>query len=137
MSYDQPNRMIYMFRNDWGGSDETYSIQGPKGKKGRLWDYGVQGVTEVFNGGTVTPKIAIGDTSDADEFGEEMVLHGLADNSGQTVRSLYGTGEQATIDTLIVDASIPADTEVVVTCTAATGSPTGQGDAIVVIDWDH
>lgn len=137
MPYENPNRQVYQFDFDWGGAaNETFSIQGPKGAAGILWDYGVQGVTEVFNGGTVTPKIAVGSTTDADAFAEEMDLQGLADNSGQTARSLYGDDVAVLYSsTAIVDKQIPADTEVVVTCTAATGSPTGIGTAYVVIDW--
>lgn len=136
MSYDDSPIMNYSFGNfDFGAAaDETFSIFGPKGKAGRLWDYGVQGSIEVFNGNTVTPKIAIGTTADPDAFGDELDLNALADNHAKTVRTTYRE-EEAGFTTLMVDREIPADTEVVVTCTGATGSPTGQAVPCVWIQW--
>ena len=136
MSYDRPNRIPYYFAHDFGDADQTYSIIGPKGKKGRLWDYGVHGVTEVFNGSSVTPKISIGSTSDADAYGDEIDLNALADNHSTSARSLYKE-EAAGFAALMIERNIAADAEVVVHIVAATGSPTGQGIAFAIIDWDH
>lgn len=135
MAYDdKPTRYTHFY--DWGSAvDETISIKGPKGKAGFLWDYGVYGVIEVFNGGTVTPKIAIGTTSDADAYGEEFDLDGVADNDGKSVRQTYRPDE-STWDSYMVDRTIPADTEIYMTFTGATGSPTGQGTGFVDIIWD-
>lgn len=139
MSYDNPNRITYMFGTfDFGaGADEVFAIKGPKGKKGRLWDYGVQGTTEIFNGSSTTPKIAIGNASDPDAYGEELDLDGLAADSAKTVRSLYREGLDTGFDTQMVGRDLPADTTIFVTCTGAAGSPTGQGVPTVVIDWDN
>lgn len=138
MSYDRPNRMMYSFGNfDFGGAgNETFSIQGPKGKKGRLYDYGVYGVIEAFAGDT-TPMMSVGTPSDADAYGEEFDFGALADNSGKSVRSTYDeSADKTEFDAVMVDRNIPADQEIVVTCVAATGTPTGQGVPFVVIDWD-
>lgn len=137
MSYDRPNRIKYSRFFDFGGSGgiTEYSIKGPKGKAGRLYDYGVEMTEEVFNGGTITPKIAVGTTSDPDAYGDELDLNGLALKDAKSVRILYREDE-AGFDTYMVDPTIPADTEVYMTLTEATGSPTGQGTAFVIIDWD-
>lgn len=136
MSYDRPNRQQYSFGVfDFGGAaDETFSIKGPKGKKGRLYDYGVYGCIEVMNGGTITPKISVGTTSDPDAYGDELVLHGLADNDATSIRMLYSE-QDAGFSTAMVNRNIPADTELYVTCIVATGSPTGQAVPFVIIDW--
>lgn len=136
MSYDNPNRTTYWLGGsvDFGGSDEQYVIKGPKGKAGKLVDYGVQGATEVFNGSTVTPKMAVGTASDPDAYGEEFDLDDVALNSGKSVLSENDT--QAGIDAVIVNQNIAADTLVYVTVTAATGSPTGIASMFVTIDWE-
>jgi hypothetical protein len=136
MSYDKPNRIKYSFGNfDFGGAaDETFSIKGPKGKAGRLWDYGVEGTIEVFNGGTITPKISVGTTSDPDAYGDELVLHALADNDATSIRTLYHEQDSG-FATYMLNRELPADTEIYCTCIVATGSPTGQGTPFVIIDW--
>lgn len=142
MAYDNPDRRTYTFGNfDFGAAaNETFSIQGPKGKAGRLIDYGVQGVIEVFAGGTSTPIVAVGTPSDADAYGDEFDLGALADNSGKSVRTTYPTAYPTgtTITTYILNqGKIPADQEVVLTCTGATGAGiTGQAVPFVTIDWD-
>jgi len=138
MSYDNPNRMKYSFGLfDWGAAaNEVFSIKGPKGKAGRLYDYGVDATTEIFAGSTVTPKIAVGTTSNPDAYGEELDLDALAADDATGVRILYDEIADATnFNALMVDRDIPADTEVYCTCTGATGSPTGIGVPYVVIDW--
>ncbi len=136
MSYDRPNRMKYSFGTfDFGGAaDEVFVIKGPKGKEGRLYDYGVEATTEIFNGGTITPKIAIGTSSDPDAYGDELVLHALAVDTATGIRILY-TEQDAGFATYMLARDLPKDTAVYVTCTVATGSPTGMGVPYVIIDW--
>lgn len=136
MSYDNRSPTRYAFGvHDFGGSaDETFSVKGPKGKAGRLHDYGVFGCIEVMNGGTITPKIAVGTTSDPDAYGDELVLHGLADNDATSIRMLYQEHD-AGFATYMLNRELPADTEIYVTCTVATGSPTGQAVPFVDIVW--
>ncbi len=138
MAYDNVAPSMYSFGNfDFGaGSDETFVVQGPKGKAGRLWDYGVQGCIEVMNGSSTTPKIAIGTSSDPDAYGDELDLNALADNSGKSVRSTYRE-ESSGFTTQMVDREIPADTAIYVTCTGAAGSPTGQAVPFVQIQWQR
>lgn len=135
MSYDNPNRVRYERFFDFGaGTDETISITGPRGKAGTLINYGVYGVTEVFAGTTITPKIAVGTTSDPDAYGDELDLNGLADNSSTSILELYHPTE-AGYSIYMLNRNLPADTELYMTLTAATGSPTGQATAFVEIDW--
>lgn len=142
MSYSNPDRRTYTFVDDgtgnfdFGASTETFSVQGPKGKSGRLIDYGVYGVVEAFAGTSSTPIMSVGTPSNADAYGEEFDLGALADNSGKSVRSTYHEYESGW-STYMVDQEIPADQEIMVTCTAAAGSPTGKAIPFVVIDWSN
>lgn len=134
MSYDNPNRIVYTFPSlDWGNNQsESFGIRGPKGKKGRLWDYGVIGITEAFSSDSMT--IAVGTATNADAYGEEFILNGGADNSARTVRSTYDERSDE-FKALMVDPDLPADSDVVVTMTGA--SAAGIGTPYVVIDWDN
>jgi hypothetical protein len=134
--YDTPkvSKRYERFFDFGAAADETISIKGPKGATGRLWDYGVYGVTEVMNGTTITPKIAIGTTSDPDAYGDEINLNAVADNDCKSVRSQYLESE-AGFAALMIQRELPADTEIYMTLTGATGAPTGQGTAYCDIDW--
>jgi len=139
MSYDRPNRIKYSFGLfDFGaGSTEEFIVRGPKGKKGRLWDYGVEGVTEVMNGSSTEPEIAVGTSTNPDAYGEEIDLDGLAVNKAKSVRIDFDEIADATdFDALMVDRDLPADTDIYITCTGAAGSPTGIAVPFVIIDWD-
>lgn len=135
MSYEKQAERYSFGLFDFGAAaDEQFTIVGPSGKSGILVDYGVQGVTEVFAGSTVTPKIAVGTSSDPDAHGEELDLDAVALNSGKSVLSTAPAGS-TTYDTYMVDRNLAADTAVYVTCTGATGSPTGIGVPFVDIIW--
>lgn len=139
MSYSNPIRLLYPFGMPFdfgGGSNEVFSIQGPKGKSATLWDYGVYGVTEAFAGTTSTPAMSVGD-ADPDAYGEEFDFGALADNSGKSVRQTYAPHE-ATFATYILNSGyIAADTEIVTTCVAAVGSPTGMAIPFTVLEWSN
>lgn len=137
MSYDRPCRMTYTFGPYTFTADETFSVQGPKGKKGRLWDYGVTGVTTAFAGGTTTPMLSVGTPSDADAYGEEFDFGTLADNSGQSIRSTYYPYHASFDDYLLLTQVIPADQEVVLKAIGATGGgAAGVANIFMVIDWE-
>ena len=135
MAYDNPNRIKYTHYFDFGAAaDLNVSIRGPKGKAGRLWDYGVEGTTEIFAADTITPKISVGTTSDADAYGDELVLTGLASQHATSIRMLYAEQDSG-FSTYMLDREIPKDTEVYMGLIGATGNPTGIGTAFVIIDW--
>jgi len=141
MPYDKmPTRYSFGTFDFGGGADESFSIYGPKGKKGRLYDYGVFGITEVMNGDTLDPNIAVGTPADPDAYGEEFTLttatHG-ADNHAVSIRSTYDPTHATFDDYILGQGSIPKDQEVVVKCSAATGANlTGMGIPFVDIIWD-
>lgn len=127
MSYSNPNRMCYSFGAvDFGAGGEVVSIQGPSGKAGRLIDV-MLSATETFTDDTTTGKVRIGTAADPDAYAELDCLT-TADTD-----SISATGQSGAI----IDADIPADTQVEVTMVAPTGgTPAGIGYVTVVIDWD-
>lgn len=135
MSYDNPNRVKYQIAfNFAGASDDTFVIKGPKGKDGRLHNFGVEGTTQVFNGSTITPKVSIGTAATPLAYTTALVLHGLADATATSIRSLYNE-QDAAFATAMHTRNLPADTSVVMHLTVATGSPTGAGTAFFTVDW--
>jgi len=133
MSYDKPNRIKYTFAFDAGNNgDDTFTVYGPKGKAGRLWDYGVECITEAFTSGG---SLAIGDGSDPNRFGLELSTGATAADGKLGVRALYDeVADAASFDALMVDRNIPADTAV--TGTIVDDSATGIGVYFVIVDWD-
>lgn len=139
MSYANPNRQVYLFPLfDYGGASgaRVDKIRGPKGKKGRLIDYGVQSIQENF-AGTTPATIAVGNASDPDAYGDELSLGTTAATAGGlTVRSQYDPASNKTsFDALMLNPELPADTAIYVTSTEAVTGPTGQACPWVVIDW--
>ena len=132
--YDHGDRVTYLFpAQDIGAATVTLKVNGPKGKTGVLRDYGIVNVTEAFTADTTAATIAVGKTGNTDAYGEELSMGTTAAGGGKTVRSTYNKATD--LDDYIV-ATIPADTEVFVTCTAPTGGvPAGIGAVLVVVDW--
>jgi hypothetical protein len=131
--YDNPNRIKYPRFFDAGNNgNETWTIRGPKGKAGRLYDYGVEQVTEAF---VADCTLAIGSGSDPDAYGEELAFGALAADDVLSVRSQYDPiANKAAFDALMVNPAIPKDTEVVMTLIDDTTS--GIGTFFCIIDWD-
>lgn len=128
MSYSNPDRRTYSFGvHDFGGGSESLSIRGPKGKAGRLRDIMVCAV-ETFADGT--GDVQVGTSGNADAYAK-FVIGTLADTN-----SAAGSDGTTDIDWLI-DAEIPADTQVEVTFTQpAAGAQTGMATVHITIDWD-
>lgn len=133
MSYDKPNRIKYAFPYDAGNtSDEVWVITGPKGKAGRIWDYGVEGVTEAFTTGA---SLAVGKEGDPDANCEELSLAGVAIDSSHHLRGLYDpVADKAAFDALLVEPDVEADVPVYLTL--VDDAATGIGVFFVIIDWD-
>lgn len=130
MSYDRPNRIKYAFHFDAGNNgNEEFVIKGPKGKAGRLWDYGVEGVTEAF---TADCTIAIGTASDPDAYGNEFPMADLAVNTPKSIRTEY-TENDSGFATYMLAQDLPKDTAVYMTI--VDDSTSGIGTFFVVIDW--
>lgn len=132
MSYDKPNRIKHVAFVDLGNTgNKSLTFRGPEGKKGRLIDYGIEGVTEVF---TQDASIAIGDGSDVDAYGEELALGALAAGGQLGVRSQYDPiANKTAFDALIVNPNINADSFVM---TLVDDAATGMGMVYAVVDWD-
>jgi hypothetical protein len=137
MAYDNPrNRETYSHLFDFGAAaDLSIVIKGPKGKAGRLFNYGITGVTENFAASTITPKISVGTSGDADAYGDELVLTSVTTTTPIDIRSLYEEHD-AGFSTYMLDRELPADTAVYMVLIGATGSPTGQATAFVTIEWN-
>lgn len=132
---DKPSRYLFDTDDFGGGANITHYIRGPKGKKGLLWDYGVQDTTEAFAGSTSTPQMSVGKSGDTDAYGEEFDFGALAISEAKSVRSTYNKASD--IATYILqNTNIPADTLVYLTCIASVGTPTGMGKPFVDIIWD-
>ena len=129
MSYSNPDRRFYVFPNvDYGAGDSAQSFQGPKGKTGTLIDVHLS-ATETFNSVTTDGNTQIGTAADPDAYAL-FVQGDLA-----ATDSVCGTDGVTDTDWLI-SASIPADTQVEVTCVAPTGgTPAGIATVTVVVDW--
>lgn len=137
-SRDRRTYVLPLF--DFGATaTEVKPILGPKGRKGRLIDYGVIGCVEAF-AGTTPATIAIGKAADADAYGEEFSLgtEVTVALGGKTVRNSYDpVADAAAFDALILaDGALPANTSIYVTSVGGATGPTGQASPYVVIDWD-
>ena len=132
-----PTRHYFPETDFGGGADILYYVKGPKGKAGRLHDYGVDNVTEVFNGGTLNPKMAIGIVGNADYYGDDFDLGAAAVAGGsKSIRTTYAPTDTGFATYMLIP-ELPADTVVMVTCEAATGSGlTGKAFPFVDIIWD-
>ena len=138
MSYDMKNVRRYSFLHDFGAGGDIYAVKGPKGKKGKLINYGVDGVTETFTNVTTGALISVGTVADADAYGNEIDLGALAADSASNLRSLYDPIADATTwATYMLEDDLPADTVVALHCVAPTGgTPAGIGTAFMEIQWD-
>lgn len=130
MSYDKPNRIKYAFHFDAGNNgNETFTVKGPKGKAGYLWDYGVEGVTEAF---VADCTISVGTSGDPDEYGDEFAMGALALDTPKSIRTEYSEYD-AGFETYMVKRDIPKDTGVVMT--VVDDSTSGIGEFFMIIDW--
>lgn len=134
MSYNNPNRIKYQVTFDAGNNgNESWAFTGPKGKKGRLWDYGIEAITEVYTSGG---SIAIGTAADPDAYGDEFpttaAAGATADVGTHSVRSLYAETD-AGFSTYMLEQELPADTAFVMTCVDDAAS--GIATYFVIVDW--
>ena len=138
MSYEKPNRIKYAFGMlDFGTAGEVFSIKGPKGKAGRIYDYGVDAPTETFTAVTLPAYVSVGSVADADLYGDEISMATLAADAGsKSLRTQY-TVTQIASGTPLLDPTVPADTIIALHCTAPTGgTPEGMAIPYFIIDWD-
>lgn len=129
MSYSNPDRRSYVFPNvDFGAGDSAQSFQGPKGKAGRLIDIHYS-VTETFNSVTTDAYTEIGTAADPNAYAHFV--------QGDAAATDSVSGQDGVTDTdWLIDADIPADTQVEMTFVAPTGgTPAGIATVTVWVDW--
>lgn len=130
MSYDRPNRQKYSVRFDAGNNgNETWVIHGPKGKKGYLYDYGVEMITEAF---TADCTLSVGTASDPDAYGDEFPMNAQAIDTTRSIRTTYAEHDDG-FSTYMLNRVIPADTPVHLVC--VDDSTSGIGNFFCIIDW--
>lgn len=135
MSYERHGDTYLFSAFDFDGSG-TIGLVGPKGKAGTLIDYGLQNCSETF-AGTVLGMVEVGDGTTANKFGTNFTPTGLASGGAKTVCSTYDIiADAASYAALMVLPTIPANTTVTLTLTAATGSSAGIAQPYVKIRWD-
>lgn len=112
-----------------GGSADAISFRGPAGKKGRLIDVGVCNITEAFAGDTTDGQVQIGTDADNDAYALLNVAAGATSAIGDTFNTSNDTDA-------IIDANLPADTQIEMTCVVGTGgTPAGIGTPYCVVIW--
>lgn len=140
--YDFPNRIKYSVFFDAGGNgDLEYAIRGPRGKAGRLYDWGLEGITEAYTSGE--GSVAVGTTADPDAYGEEWATSGLAAEDASSPRaSLLPKGVPVStastdLGDYLINGLIPADNtsgaKVLMTVVDTTAA--GMGTYFMIIDW--
>ena len=135
--YDYPATRYAFGNQDFGGGANVLMyLKGPKGKAGLLFDYGVFGLSEAFAAGTTTPMMSVGTIADPDYYGDEFDFGALAINAGgKSVRETHYPGSAGFTSKMLIR-EIPADSVVMVTLVAGTGSGlTGQAVPFVDIKW--
>lgn len=124
--YDNPKTLVFKFpSHDFGGGAGAASFKLPPGMKGRIVDVGVTDVTEAFTNTTTPGYVRVGTASDADAYAQ------------LDCGTVAATDTRNTVDDTdaIIDADLPADTQIEVTFVAPTGgTPAGIGCAFVVVD---
>lgn len=133
-------RMFYQFgTHDAGAGGEIFYVLGPKGKKGKLVDYGMHHVTEAFTATTLPSYVSVGTAADADAYGEEISMGTAAIDVGSVSCLQQSVGDGLDIEDRILDAGLamPADTKVGLHVTAPTGgTPAGIAQPFMIIDWE-
>lgn len=128
-TYDNPINGFYPFAEmDFGASAGAtiHKIAGPAGMKGRLVEVGVV-ISEATVFATNLGKVEVGDSSDADEYAALNIATATANHA------VFNTKDDTDA---IIDATIPADTAVLVTLTEGTGAGlAGKGFPYVIINW--
>lgn len=126
MSYSNPLTITHSYSAvDFGAGGNVTSLKGPSGKRGELREI-IVSATETFNAVTTDGDVQVGTAADPNAYAE-LTLGTLADTDSITATATAGA---------IIEASLPADTQVEVTFTAPTGgTPAGIADVQIVIDW--
>lgn len=111
---------------DFGEGGETYGVQGPSGKKGRILDVMASAV-ELFTNVTTGGLIKLGTAGDDDAYGT-FDLGALANNDCFVASLDQPTG--------FITQELPADAIMLVTFVAPTGgTPAGMAKVQIPVAW--
>lgn len=137
MSYDTRKPIRYgMNQITMTSTDKVLTIRGPKGKAGRLLDFGIDGISTSTGGATNGPKVSVGTVATPAAYGAAFDVGTLTAPEAKSVASTYRQTDTGWT-TYMVNQDIPADTLVQLTCTAAAGSgAAGVGNPFMIIAWD-
>lgn len=136
--YEGLRKDKYAFYWDASAGDGTWVIQGPKGKKGRLLDYGLEGVTTTYTNTTTAAIVKVGKSGALAVYGAAINYGATATANAVGLNALAATADPAVLfsATYILLAELPADTPVYLTAVAPTGgSPAGKGTVFMWIGW--
>lgn len=132
--YDRPYRTRHSFNITLDGSTFTRAIPVPRGKSGRVWDYGVEGVTVTL---TSACDIMVGTAADPDAYAEEFELDGAAGSKSvrQTHWPVDANSTTDLRDFLVGESTaIQGSTGAVIM--TVIGSSDGAGDFFVEMEWN-
>lgn len=132
-------RYYYQFGlHDFGNGGEIFLVTGPKGKKGKVIDYGIHHCTETFTATTLPAYVSVGTAADADAYGEELSMATFAADAGsRSVMTVVNSPAERDTYMLAASLSLPADTAVGLHVTAPTGgTPAGMAQPFMIIDWE-
>ena len=136
MAYDNPTTRTYdLGAIDFGtASDIEITIpvptypDGSQGMAGRVQSVLISAVTEDFAGSSSDAGVQVGDGSDADKYYDTgLVLDETIDIADLAILDLADDGSKVDIEM--------ARSTVTVTLVANAGTPAGQANVAVVIDW--
>lgn len=138
MSYSNPNRQMYSFGiHDIAAAGQVFDVLGPKGKAGRVYDFGVMHVTETFNEVTTAALISVGTIADPNAYAEAISMGSAAVDSGGVSYRNSQTLTEIIAAEVALSPEIPADTIIGLHVVANTGgTPAGIAIPFLVIDWD-
>ena len=136
--YDTPQEITYSYgAQAFGGGTITKTIQGPKGKRGRV-TY-VEATPTVSFVGTATPgAVQVGVTGALTKFANMAMGAAAAGTAAGTpvVASDYASGLTGSNPQSLPFQYAAADTPVVITLLAPTGgAPAGTADVVIKIEW--
>jgi hypothetical protein len=127
--YDNPRKVVYdLGLIDFGASNVTRTIPVPGGRAGKVVAVHIAAVAEDFAGSTSDAGVRVGDGSDDDKYYDTgLVLDESVDIADGAVLTLADDGAKVDIE--------PDRSTITVTCVAAVGTPTGQAEVHIEVDW--